>query len=295
MDALYESDVPGLTLIGRGKVRDIYDAGEHLAIVASDRISCFDVVLPTPVPGKGRLLTALSVFWFDLLAAHVSHHLVTAELAEMPAPLCDHPELAGRTMLVRKCAVLPVECIVRGHVAGSGWADYQRTGAICGVPLPSGLREFERLPEPIFTPSTKAPKGGKDENISFDVMVDTIGAERAEAVRERSLAVYRTAAAHAAARGLILADTKLEWGTAGDELVLIDEVLTPDSSRFWPADGVRVGEAAPSLDKQFVRDWLLATGWDRQPPAPALPDDVIARTVERYQTALRRLTGEPCD
>jgi phosphoribosylaminoimidazole-succinocarboxamide synthase len=287
-EALSQSDIPGIP-VRRGKVRDVYDLGDRLVIVATDRISAFDWVLPTPIPGKGRLLTQLSLFWFARLG--VSNHLLGTDLAEMGPPFAGREELAGRTMLARKAAVVPFECVVRGYLAGSGWAEYRRTGAVCGVPLPPGLRESERLPEPIFTPATKA-EAGHDENVSFDVMAKAVGADLAAALRDKSLAVYRQAAGHAAARGIILADTKFEWGRLPDgSVILVDEVLTPDSSRFWPADQYQVGGSPPSFDKQFVRDWLSASGWDRQSPPPPLPAEVVERTAAKYREAYERLTA----
>ncbi len=300
--ALLRSDVPGVPC-RRGKVRDVYDLGDRLVIVATDRISAFDWILPTAIPGKGRLLTQLSLFWFDRLG--IPNHLVSADLKEIGQPFAGRGELNGRTMLVRKAAVVPFECVVRGYLAGSGWTEYQRTGAICGVPLPAGLRESERLPEPIFTPATKA-ETGHDENVSFAAMANQIGNELAAHLRDRSLAVYRQASEHAAERGIILADTKFEWGLVNGEdgptstthhspltthPILIDEVLTPDSSRFWPADQYQVDAAPPSFDKQFVRDWLTASGWDKQSPPPPLPPDVVERTAAKYQEAFDRLTG----
>jgi phosphoribosylaminoimidazole-succinocarboxamide synthase len=293
--ALYFSQIEGLPLISRGKVRDIYRVGDDLAIVATDRISCFDVVLPTPIPGKGATLTALTCHWFATLLSARPHHLITADLAAMPAPLCDLPALAGRTMLVERCAVLPVECIVRGYLAGSAVAEYQAHGTVCGIALPAGLRPFSKLPQPIFTPSTKAVQGEKDENISFEQMVALIGRERAESVRERSLAIYAEACTWSEPRGVIIADTKFEWGVREGELVLIDEVLTPDSSRFWPVSDYRPGESATSLDKQVVRDYLLASGWNKLPPAPALPDEIVAIAAARYRQVLDLLTGGRCD
>jgi phosphoribosylaminoimidazole-succinocarboxamide synthase len=281
-DALSRSDIPGLP-VRRGKVRDVYDLGDRLVIVATDRLSAFDWVLPTPIPGKGRLLTQLTLFWLERL--DVSNHLLSTDLAEMGRGLAGREELVGRTMLVRKAAVVPFECVVRGYLTGSGWAEYRRTGTVCGVPLPPGLRESERLPEPIFTPATKA------ESVSFDVMAAQIGGDLAAELREKSLAVYRRAAEHAASRGIILADTKFEWGQlAGESIILIDEVLTPDSSRFWPVAEYRMGGPPPSFDKQYVRDWLQASGWDKQSPPPPLPPDVVERTAAKYQEAYDRLT-----
>ena len=302
---LIRSDIPGVPC-RRGKVRDVYDLGDRLVIVATDRLSAFDWVLPTPIPGKGRLLTQLSLFWFERLG--VPNHLLSTNLAEMPPPFAGREELTGRTMFVRKASVVPFECVVRGYLAGSGWAEYRKTGAVCGVRLPPGLRESERLPEPIFTPATKA-ESGHDENVSFDVMATQIGHDLAADLRDRSIDIYRRAAAHAAERGIILADTKFEWGrlVSGEWLVvsgedqsrstthhspiLIDEVLTPDSSRFWPADGYAIGSRPASFDKQFVRDWLEASGWDKQSPPPELPSAVVERTAAKYQEAFERLTG----
>jgi phosphoribosylaminoimidazole-succinocarboxamide synthase len=270
-------------------VRDVYDLGDRLVIVASDRISAFDWVLPTPIPGKGRLLTQLSLFWFDLLG--VPNHLLSADVNAIGAPFVGRDELVGRTMLVRKAAVVPFECVVRGYIAGSGWTEYLQSGSVCGVKLPANLRESERLPEPVFTPATKA-ESGHDENVSLEVMANKVGKQRAMELRDRSLDVYRRAADHAAERGIILADTKFEWGQLPDgSVILIDEVLTPDSSRFWPADEYSVGGRPPSFDKQFVRDWLEASGWDKQSPPPELPAEVVTRTTAKYQEAFDRLTA----
>jgi phosphoribosylaminoimidazole-succinocarboxamide synthase len=276
-----------LPLLASGKVREIYDLGDELLIVASDRVSTYDVVHPTPVPDKGKVLTGLSSFWFERTRDIVPNHVVSVADG-VPA------EARGRAMVVRKLHMLPIEAVVRGYLSGSGWKDYQQTGAVCGVELPSGLRESDRLPEPIFTPATKAQEG-HDENIDFDGAVELI-ADRAlaERVRDVSIAVYEAAAEHARARGIILADTKFEFGRDEDgNLVLGDEVCTPDSSRFWPADQYEPGRSQPSFDKQFVRDWASSTGWDRTPPAPAIPDDVVSRTREKYLEAYERITGEP--
>lgn len=274
----------------QGKVRDVYDLGDHLIIVATDRISAFDWVLPTPVPDKGRMLTALSKFWFDYL--QTPHHVISMDPLQMPAAFSHRAaDLIGRTMLVRKTDVIPFECVVRGYLAGSGWKEYQATRSVCGVELPPGLLECERLPKPIFTPATKA-ETGHDENVSFEFMVKQIGIATADELRRRSIDVYRWAAAHAESRGVILADTKFEWGrTPAGELILIDEVLTPDSSRYWSQETYQVGRAPPSFDKQFVRDWLERTGWDKASPPPALPDEVVRVTAEKYATALERITG----
>jgi phosphoribosylaminoimidazole-succinocarboxamide synthase len=288
-----QTNFPGLKLHGRGKVRDIYDLGNRLLIVATDRLSAFDVILPTPIPDKGRVLTQLSLFWFEKLAEVVPNHILSAkdfagELAQYSAAL------DGRAMLVRRTEPVPIECVVRGYISGSGWKDYQTTGAICGIQLPAGLQESDRLPEPIFTPSTKATTG-HDENISFEDTVSRIGQPLAERLRELSLTLYRRAAEHAAARGIIIADTKFEFGLLGNELIWIDEALTPDSSRFWPADQYAPGKPQPSFDKQYVRDYLERIGWNKQPPAPALPPDVVAGTREKYREAYLRTTGHALD
>jgi len=279
-------------LVKRGKVRDVYQAPEgRLLVVASDRISAFDVVLDPGVPGKGIVLTQLSNFWFGTLSAVVPNHLVATELAEFPPPFRGEPLLAGRACLVKALGIVPVECVVRGFIVGSGWKEYQATGSVCGVRLPAGLRQADRLPEPIFTPSTKA-EVGHDENISFDEVVGLVGGPVAERVRDVSLDLYRRAAALAEERGIVIADTKFEFGLdSGGEVVWADEALTPDSSRFWPADRYRPGSNPPSFDKQFVRDWLERSGWDKQPPAPTLPPDVVASTRALYHEAYRRLTG----
>jgi phosphoribosylaminoimidazole-succinocarboxamide synthase len=284
-----ETSLAGLQLRGRGKVRDIYDLGNRLLIVATDRLSAFDVVLPTPIPDKGRVLTQLSVFWFEKLHNIVPHHLLTT--TDFTGELAPHAEvLRGRAMLVRKTEPLPIECVVRGYLSGSGWKEYKAGGRVCGIPLPAGLRESDKLPQPIFTPATKA-QTGHDENISFEQAAERVGDGVALRLREVSLEIYRQAAAYAAARGIIIADTKFEFGLAGDDLVWIDEALTPDSSRFWPADQYEPGKGQPSFDKQYVRDYLERIGWSKQPPAPALPADVVAATSEKYREAYRRLTG----
>ena len=289
-----ETNFPGLKLRGRGKVRDIYELeGDLLLIVATDRLSAFDVVLPTPIPDKGRVLTQLSVFWFDSLDDVVKNHLIASKYFPPElAPYAD--ELRGRTMLVRKTEPILVECVVRGYISGSGWKEYQKSGSVCGIRLPPGLVESDRLPEPIFTPSTKAT-AGHDENISFDQVVSQLGLPLAERLRETSLTLYRRAAEHALMRGIIIADTKFEFGTLGGELVWIDEALTPDSSRFWPADRYKPGQAQPSFDKQYVRDYLERIAWNKQPPAPALPPDVVTGTQEKYREAYQRLTGHALD
>jgi len=278
----------------QGKVRDIYDLGKALLIVATDRLSAFDVILPDPVPYKGEVLTKISLFWFDHLADIVPNHLLTADEEDLPEALAVHVDaLRGRFMIVKKAEVFPVECIVRGYLAGSGWKEYRERGTVCGQKLPEGLVESSRLPEPIFTPSTKAAIGGHDENISFEQMVEIVGAEHAERLRSASLALYCAARDHAATRGIIIADTKFEFGLVDCEVTLVDEVLTPDSSRFWPADEYEPGHGQPSFDKQFVRDWLESTGWDKKPPAPSLPDDILAVTAEKYIEAYELLTDEP--
>lgn len=276
----------------QGKVRDLYDLGDKLLLVASDRLSAFDVVLPEPIPFKGEVLTKLSLFWFELLADVVPNHLLSADVADLPAEFAGMRDyLAGRFMLVKKATVFPVECIVRGYLAGSGLKEYQRQGTVCGIPLPAGLVESSKLPEPIFTPSTKAEIGLHDENISFERASELIGAEAATTLRDKSLAVYSAARDHALSRGIIIADTKFEFGRVNGEITLVDEVLTPDSSRFWPADTYVAGASQPSFDKQPVRDWLEASGWDKTPPPPALPVDVVAATSARYIQAYELITG----
>jgi len=291
--------MPGLPLletqladlpVKRGKVRDIYDLGEHLLIVSTDRISAFDWVLPTGIADKGRVLTQVSNFWFNFLGA--PHHLVKTDVQKIQLPSGTEREpLAGRSVLVRKAEVVPFECVVRGYLAGSGWKDYQADGKVCGVQLPCGLRESERLPEPIFTPATKAQIGLHDENISFAEMGAQIGRELAAELRRRSLDLYQRGAEHALSQGIILADTKFEFGKVGEEILLIDEVLTPDSSRFWPADQYEPGRSQASFDKQFVRDWLSASDWDKNSPPPELPADIVTRTREKYVEACERITG----
>jgi phosphoribosylaminoimidazole-succinocarboxamide synthase len=291
--ALFESSIKSLPFLHRGKVRDLYAVGDDkLLVIQSDRLSAFDVVLPSPVPGKGKVLTALSLFWFEKLAHVIPNHLTGVDPDSVVAP-GERNQVAGRAMVVRRLKPLPIEAIARGYIIGSGWKDYQKTGAICGITLPAGLREAEQLPEPIFTPSTKAAIGKHDENIPFEEAVKLLGPERANAVREATLRLYTEGAAYARSRGIIMADTKFEFGAdAAGKLYLIDEALTPDSSRFWPADQYRVGMSPPSFDKQFVRDWLEAQKWNKQPPAPELPADVLAKTAEKYREALRLLTGK---
>jgi phosphoribosylaminoimidazole-succinocarboxamide synthase len=293
LSALIETEFADLVLHARGKVRDLYSVGEYLLLVATDRISAFDHVLATGIPGKGKVLTQLSLFWFELLKDIVPNHLVTADVKQYPAELREYAEeLDGRSMLVKRAQMFPVECVVRGYLSGSGWKDYLATGAVCGIPLAAGLREGERLPEPIFTPATKSLDGEHDINISFNEMVARVGAQTAERLRNLSLAIYGKASDYAEERGLILADTKFEFGTTAEGIILADEVLTPDSSRFWPRDQYQPGQQQPSFDKQYVRDYLESIRWNKQAPAPALPENVVARTQEKYLEAYRLLTGK---
>jgi phosphoribosylaminoimidazole-succinocarboxamide synthase len=289
MPTLLQSHVPGYPC-RRGKVRDVYDLGDRLVIVATDRISAFDWVLPTGIPDKGRVLTALTLFWLDYLG--VPNHLLSTDVRALGPAFTEHAaELEGRTSLVRKAKVVPVECVMRGYLAGSGWKEYRENGTVCGIPLPVGLRQCERLPEPIFTPATKE-ESGHDQNISFAQMVAITGHDVAVQLRQQSLDVYRRGAEYAQRHGIILADTKFEWGHTSDgELILIDEVLTPDSSRFWPADQYAPGANPPSFDKQFVRDWLETTNWDKNSPPPPLPAEVVEQTRAKYLEAYERLTG----
>jgi phosphoribosylaminoimidazole-succinocarboxamide synthase len=290
---LYESRLPSLKLRHRGKVRDIYDIDDrHMLIVTTDRLSAFDVVMGDPIPGKGAVLTSMSAFWFARTRAIIPNQLTGIPLAEVVKDPAERAPLEGRAVVVRKLKALPVEAIVRGYLVGSGWKEYRQTGTVCGIRLPAGLKLADKLPEPIFTPSTKAALGSHDENISFEQAAQLLGPEVAARVRDATLSIYKDCAAYALTRGIIIADTKFEFGL--DEhgvLTLIDEVLTPDSSRFWPADQYRPGSNPPSFDKQYVRDWLEASGWNKQPPPPKLPAEVIAKTAEKYQEALRRLTG----
>lgn len=294
MPALLQSSLPGLP-VRRGKVRDVYDLGECLLLVATDRISAFDWIMPTGIPDKGRILTQLSAFWFELLG--VPNHVVSTDLAglDLPPP-CDRQQLAGRSTIVKKCRVVPVECVARGYLEGSGWKEYRATGSVCGIALPAGLVQCSQLPEPIFTPATKE-ESGHDQNISFDQMAAIVGRETANELRRRTLDIYQHAAAHAQSRGIIIADTKFEFGwqalSDGEhgELILIDEVLTPDSSRFWPAAEYQPGRAQASFDKQYLREWLETTHWDKNSPPPELPPEVVARTRDKYIEAYERLTG----
>ena len=283
-------------LHARGKVRDIYEVdGDHLLMVTTDRISAFDVVLPTPIPDKGRVLTGLSLFWFDRTRPLVPNHLVSASVDDLPPAFADHRgELAGRAMLVRRARMIPIECVARGYLSGSGWKEYRSAGKVCGIDLPSGLAESDRLPEPIFTPATKA-ETGHDENISIDRAAELVGEGLARRLQELTLELYALGAELARGRGVILADTKFEFGFIDGEIALCDEVMTPDSSRFWPADGYHPGGPQPSFDKQYVRDWLDESGWDHEPPAPELPADVVGQTAARYREAYDRVTGEPFD
>ena len=296
MTVITSTSLPRVELLASGKVRDVYRVGDcgndQLLIVATDRISAVDCVLPQGIPGKGRVLTQMSLFWFDFLKEVVPNHLISADVDDFPAPLREYREqLEGRSMLVKRCRMEPVECVARGYVSGSGWKDYQRTGAICGIALPPGLRESDRLPEPLFTPAAKATTG-HDENISFEAAVQTSGLATATLLRDLTLRIYARAAEHADSRGIILADTKFEFGWHKGELLLGDEVLTPDSSRYWPRDTYQPGGAQKSFDKQFVRDYLETLTWNKQPPAPPLPADVIERTAEKYHEAYRLITGQ---
>jgi len=292
LDALLQTDFRNLKRRARGKVRDIYELGDHLLLVATDRISAFDHVLATGIPGKGKILTQLSLFWFELLGDVTPNHLETASVAQYPEEAWPYrEELKGRSMLVKRAAMFPVECVARGYLAGSGWKEYKETGSICGIAIQPGLWESDRLKEPIFTPATKNERGTHDENITFDQMTAMVGGAVAERLRDLTLELYRRAAAHAEWSGLLLADTKFEFGTIGTEIVLADEVLTPDSSRFWERDHYRPGRAQASLDKQYVRDYLESIHWNKRAPVPTLPDLVVKRTLEKYLEAHRLLTG----
>lgn len=286
------TDLPDVPVFKRGKVRDVYDLGDTLLILATDRISCFDVVLPTRIPDKGKILTALSGYWFGVMEDIIPHHLLTTDVGQFPA-VCHRykDQLEGRSMLVKKAAPAPVECIVRGYLFGSAWKEYRESNSVCGIPLPKGLTEGARLEEPIFTPSTKAPAGEHDENITFAQMADLVGKKKAETIRDVSLAVYSRAREMAEAKGIIIADTKLEFGVEHGELILIDELLTPDSSRFWPMEGYEPGTPPESFDKQYVRDYLLSLPWNMKSPPPELPPAVVQKTREKYGEALRRLAS----
>jgi len=291
VSALHQSDIKSLPLLNRGKVRDIYAVDkDHMLIVTTDRLSAFDVILPDPIPGKGAILTSVSNFWFDKTQHIIANHLTDKTLYEVLPDAAERKQIEGRGIVVRKLNPLPVEAIVRGYLIGSGWNDYQKTGAVCGIPLPEGLQQAQQLPEAIFTPSTKADVGGHDENISFEKTVSLLGKDMAEQVRDVSIKLYQEAAAYALERGIIIADTKFEFGTDADgKLVLIDEALTPDSSRFWPADSYQVGVSPPSFDKQYVRDYLETLDWDKTDPGPSLPAEVIQRTGEKYREAMNLL------
>jgi len=287
------TNIPDVPLLHRGKVRDIYDLGDSLLIVATDRISAFDVVLPTPIPDKGKILTKLTLFWLNFLKDIVENHLITANIDEYPEVLKKHRDvLEGRSMIVRKAKVFPVECIVRGYITGSAMKEYLKTGMVCGIPLPPGLREADKLPEPIFTPSTKAELGSHDVNITFEEMIKIVGKETAEALKELSLKLYKTASSYAEERGIIIADTKFEFGLHDGKVILVDEVLTPDSSRFWPKESYEPGKPQVSFDKQYIRDWLKNTGWKEGTPPPEIPTEVVEKTREKYLLALKVLTGE---
>ncbi len=295
VDVLFESAIPDLPLIGRGKVRDIYSVDDdHLLIVTTDRLSAYDVVLPDPVPGKGEVLTRISLFWFRMMSDIIDNQLTDLTVADVISDAELHDQLAGRALVVKRLKPLPIEAVVRGYLIGSGWKDYQETGQVCGIDLPDGLRQAEKLPETLFTPAYKAEAGAHDENIDFDQVIELVGEKYANRVRDISIEIYERAAAYARARGIIIADTKFEFGT--DEqgrLFIIDEVLTPDSSRFWPVDGYEVGMSPPSFDKQFVRDYLETLDWDKTPPAPELPGEIIKKTAEKYQEAYERMTAPP--
>lgn len=291
MAPVVQTNLPGVNLKGRGKVRDIYDLGEHFLIVATDRLSAFDVVLPTPIPNKGKVLTQMSAFWFDQFKNVVPNHVVSTEVADYPKNLhAFRDQLEGRSMLVKKAKVFPVECVARGFLTGSGLKDYNKTGQVCGIPLPAGLRDSDRLPQPIFTPSTKA-ETGHDENISEEQAAKIIGQENIQKLKELTLMLYSRGVEYASTRGIIICDTKFEFGTIDGKISIVDEMLTPDSSRFWPADKYSPGKPQPSFDKQFVRDYLEKIGWNKQPPAPELPEEIVNATSAKYVEALRVLTG----
>ncbi len=293
MEAVYKTDIKGLELVHRGKVRDLYRCGDNILMVATDRLSAFDVVFGEPVPDKGKVLTEISLFWFERLRRMVPNHIIESDAARFPAELAPYRELLeGRSVIVKKARPIAMECIVRGYISGSGWKEYQRTGTVCGIRLPEGMEESAKLPEPIFTPSTKADVGQHDENIDFERACEIVGRSTAERARKISLSIYKDAADYALTRGIIIADTKFEFGFIDGVLCLIDEVLTPDSSRFWPVDSYRPGGPQPSFDKQFVRDYLESIGWNKRPPAPSLPEDIIEKTRKRYLEAYRRITGK---
>ena len=289
---LYDTDFKQLKVFKKGKVRDVYDLGDKLLIVATDRISCFDVVLPTPIPDKGKVLTRLSLFWFSYLADTVENHLICADIAELPPELEDFKDsLKSRFMITKKCEVIPFECVVRGYISGSGWREYKLKQSVCGINLPRDLKESQKLREPLFTPATKA-KAGHDENVSFDYMENSIGKDLANKIKDISINIYIKTADYALAKGVIIADTKFEFGISRDKLILVDEVLTPDSSRFWPKDDFEPGRPQASFDKQFVRDYLESTGWGKSPPAPVLPDEIVCKTQAKYKQVFNMLTGK---
>ncbi len=292
--ALYQTDFPSLRLFSRGKVRDNYDLGDSLLMVATDRISAFDVVMDQPVPGKGKILTRMTLFWLDRVGDLVSTHLISADVDAFPEACRPYRDiLRDRSLWVKKARPIPFECVVRGYLSGSGWREYQHGGAVCGIPLPGGLREADRLPEPIFTPATKAERGDHDENVPFAAMVNALGKETAERLRDLSVAIYERARTIAEQRGIIVADTKMEFGFLNGEILLIDELLTPDSSRFWPMDAYEPGHAQPSFDKQFLRDYLDSLDWDKTPPPPTIPEEIIEKTRRKYEEAYERLTRQP--
>jgi phosphoribosylaminoimidazole-succinocarboxamide synthase len=289
---LLETNLSGVKFFSRGKVRDVYEVGDKLLVVATDRLSAFDVVMREGIPDKGRVLTQLSCFWFDFVRGEIPHHFISAQVADYPAPLhAFADQLEGRSMLVEKAQPFPIECVVRGYLAGSGWKEYRTSGSVCGIKLPAGLQESSRLENPIFTPSTKA-QTGHDENITWEETVARIGSDAAEKLRDLSLKLYRKGREYGESRGIIIADTKFEWGLKGDQIILIDEVLTPDSSRFWPQQDYAPGKPQPSFDKQFVRDYLESLRWNKQPPPPSLPAEVVEKTSEKYREAFRLMTGE---
>ena len=290
MRGLSKTELQGIKLFKRGKVRDVYDLGDSYLFVASDRVSVYDVVLPTPIAGKGAILTQMSNFWFEKSRGIVENHLLVTRWEDMPTQVTAFSELKGRCVIVKKTKVVPIECVVRGYITGSGWSDYKKTGAVCGIKLPPGLEESEKLPEPLFTPATKA-EAGHDENISFDRACEIAGRPQIEALRELSIRIYTMAEAYARERGVIIADTKFEFGVLDGKMILIDEVLTPDSSRFWPAEDYAPGRGQKSFDKQFVRDYAASTGWDKTPPGPELPDEIVAQTRAKYELAFERITG----
>ena len=292
METVLQTNIEGMEP-SRGKVRDIYDLGDKLIIIATDRLSAFDVVMANGIPYKGIVLTQISRFWFDFLSGDVEHHLISDEMASFPEPFCNHPDqLTGRTMLVKKGEVLPIECVVRGYLAGSGWAEYRQSQTVCGQKLPDGLKQCEKLPELIFTPATKAERGEHDENISFERSAEIIGEESANYVRDKSIDIFKKASAYAETKGIILSDTKFEWGVVDDKIILVDEVLTPDSSRFWPADKYEAGRDQESFDKQFVRNYLESINFDKSGPGVELPDDIRQKTSDKYIEGYERLTGK---